>query len=146
MDSISSALRRLCPRLSNLAKVNRSNYNEYPEIQEVMACHTRSSIYLVQFFKEPLVAPCGCQACRLQLWEPPMLNPELSSALPHKWQLKCPCLSPCLWRLGNPGTTCHFIKLGRKHSRIATSPPLYPDRQGGASTILFGFLATPRSS
>jgi hypothetical protein len=60
------------------------------ELQEVMDRHTRSSPYLVQFYKQPLEAPCACRACRLPLWELAMLPAALVATLPHCWQAPLP--------------------------------------------------------
>jgi hypothetical protein len=90
INDISAELRRICPAVLQLSSINRSNINNYRELDEVMRCHSRSSAYLVQYYKQPLVAPCNCPACRLCLWSPFTLDKELAGSLPHAWQVIMP--------------------------------------------------------
>ena len=85
-------LRRICPAVINLSEIDRSNISYYRELEDVMRCHSRSSAYLVQYFKQPLVAPCNCPACRLELWSPFTLDKEFAGSLPHAWQVAMPTL------------------------------------------------------
>ena len=90
LDVISCKLREICPAVTRLATINRSNVGSYPELLEVMQCHARTSAYLVQLFKAPLEAPCGCMACRKGLWSPYIIDKRLARSLPHEWQVPLP--------------------------------------------------------
>ena len=101
---MSAILRKISPSLGSLSDVNRSSYHKYPELQMVMLQHTRSSPYLVQFFKQPLQAPCACVICRDGLWSPFKLTAELAADLPHSWQVPLPIPIPV-----EAGQPMHYI-------------------------------------
>ena len=48
INNISATLRRICLTVLQLYVINRSNINNYCELDEGMRCHSRSSAYLVQ--------------------------------------------------------------------------------------------------
>jgi len=87
INDISEELRRLCPTVLNLSEINRSNISKYRELDDVMQCHSRINAYVVQYFKQSLVAPCNCPACRSGIWSPFTLDKELAGSLPHAWQV-----------------------------------------------------------
>jgi len=87
---ISTELRKICSSVPKMSSVNRSCIGRYHELEYVMMCHSRSSPYFVQYYKQPLVAPCNCPACRLGVWSPYVINEELAGSLPHSWQVIVP--------------------------------------------------------
>jgi len=68
INDISTEYRRICPAILKLSEINRSNISKYRELNDVMRCHSRNIAYLVQYCKQPMVAPCNGPACRLGLW------------------------------------------------------------------------------
>ena len=106
MNDISRKLRELCPSLTTLAAINRSNEKNYPELLEVMRCHSRSNAYLVQIFKAPLESPCGCVACQKGLWADFVMDPNLAASLPHDWQVPLPTPLPV-----DVGDSIHYMAL-----------------------------------
>ena len=91
----------------------------------VMLQHTRSSPYLVQFFKQPLQAPCACVICRDGLWSPFKLTAELAADLPHSWQVPLPIPIPV-----EAGQPMHYMPLheAMQHTFTEEHQPSLIDR------------------
>jgi hypothetical protein len=70
-----------------------------------MLNHSRSSPYLVQYFKQPLQAPCGCKACRKGMWSSFILK-DLAPTFPHSWQVPLPIPLPV-----EVGQAMHYMPL-----------------------------------
>ena len=96
-------LRALCPGLSKISKLNRSSIKKYPQLEKIFKNHSWSSAYLVQLFKQPVVAPCDCLACVGGYWQAFRLGDEIGRSLPHQWQLPLPIPDP-----SNPQKYCIY--------------------------------------
>ena len=55
-------MRRICPSLEHI-KLDKKGAEAFPELLEVLKCHSQSTDYMIQFFKEPVVKNCSCKGC-----------------------------------------------------------------------------------
>ena len=106
LDDMTRTLRQINPTLRSLHLLNRGTITTHPDLEVVMTCHAVATSYLAQFFKQPPQAPCGCKACRLGLWSPFMLDPELVALFPSSWQVQLPIPLPFV-----DGQALHYIPL-----------------------------------
>ena len=69
-----SILQRIEPEMKELKITRKDATGLYPELLKVIKNHTRSSDYMIQFMKMPLLTTgsdaCGCKACELGLFKP----------------------------------------------------------------------------
>ena len=56
-------LKSICPSLLNI-KLDKKKAEAFPDILQVLECHSRSTDYMIQVFKESLVENCCCKGCR----------------------------------------------------------------------------------
>eukprot|EP00873_Tetraselmis_striata_P042953 jgi/Tetstr1/463217/TSEL_008148.t1 len=52
-----------------------------PEVLKVLKRYFRSSYYMIQFFKQPLIDNCDCKACELQIFKPLRMSPSVYNKL-----------------------------------------------------------------
>ncbi len=55
-------LKSISPSLEHI-KLDKKKAESFPDMLKVMECHMRSTDYMIQFFKEPLVENCTCIGC-----------------------------------------------------------------------------------
>ena len=59
-------LRRICPSLKHI-KLDKKRAEEFPDLLQVLECHSQSCDYMIQFVKEPIIEDCNCKACIARL-------------------------------------------------------------------------------
>jgi hypothetical protein len=62
-------LKTISPILKHI-KLDKKHPKAFPELLQVLKCHTQSTDYIIIFFKESLVSSCTCEACTKGLFKP----------------------------------------------------------------------------
>ena len=62
MIELLGTLKSICPSLQNI-KLDKKRAESFPDLLQIFECHTRSTDYMIQFLKEPLVHNCSCKGC-----------------------------------------------------------------------------------
>jgi len=62
MMNVLSALKRVSPNLKHI-KFDKKQAQGFLDLLHVLDCQTRSTYYMIQFFKEPLFENCSCKDC-----------------------------------------------------------------------------------
>ena len=62
MMQVLGPLKRIIPRLQHI-KLDKKKAEAFPELLKVLKCHSRSTDFMIQFFKQPLIENCDCKAC-----------------------------------------------------------------------------------
>jgi len=62
-------LKRIFPSLKHI-KLDKKRAELFPGLLKVLECHTKSTDYMIQFFKEPLVENCSCNGCNNRIIKP----------------------------------------------------------------------------
>ncbi len=62
-------LKRVCPSLEHI-KLDKKRAELFPDLLKVLECHSKSTDYMIQFFKEPLVQNCSCNGCNNRVIKP----------------------------------------------------------------------------
>ena len=60
--NVLSALKRVSPNRKHI-KLDKKRAQGFPDLLNVLECHTRSIDYMIPFFKEPLIENCSCKGC-----------------------------------------------------------------------------------
>jgi len=69
MQDVLKPLKGISPRLQHI-KLDKKKAEAFPELLKVLKCYTRSTEFMIQFFKEPLIGDCDCEACNQDLFKP----------------------------------------------------------------------------
>ena len=62
IDKVLEPLRLINPLLQHI-KLDKKKSEAFPELLEVLKCHTQSTEFMVQFFKHSIKENCMCKAC-----------------------------------------------------------------------------------
>ena len=62
MIELLGTLKSICPSLQNI-KLDKKRAESFPDLLQVIECHSRSTDYMIRFFKEPVVKNCSCKGC-----------------------------------------------------------------------------------
>ena len=69
-------LKSICPRLQH-DKLDKKKAEAFPELLEVLKCHSRRTHFMIQFFKKQLIVDCDCKACRDSLFKVVRMPPSV---------------------------------------------------------------------
>jgi hypothetical protein len=76
MMHVLGTLKRICPRLQHI-KLDKKKAETFPELLEVLKCHSRINDFMIPFFKKSLIEVCGCKACRDSLFKTVLIPPSV---------------------------------------------------------------------
>ena len=93
-EKLLAILRKISPSIGDHLQIDSSSIKKHPEIQKVLDNHSRGSAYFRQFFKRPLVAECGCVACREGMFSPIIMPAEAYKELHEKYAMPLPIPKP----------------------------------------------------
>jgi hypothetical protein len=63
MAQVLRILKSICPSLLNI-KSDKKKAEPFPDILQVLECHSRNTDSIIHLFKEPSVESCSCKGCR----------------------------------------------------------------------------------
>ncbi len=69
MINVLRPLKSISPSLQHI-KLDKKRAESCPELVKVLECHSQSTDYMIQFFKEPLIESCVCKGCTNGLFKP----------------------------------------------------------------------------
>ena len=69
MMKVLGPLKSINPTLQHI-KLVKKRAKPFPELLKVLECHTQSTDYVIQFFKEPLIENCPCKGCNNGIFKP----------------------------------------------------------------------------
>ncbi len=75
-DDVLGPLKRISPGLQHI-KLDKKKAEAFPELLKVLECHSRSSDFMIQFFKQPLIENCDCKACSDCLFNDVRMSPSV---------------------------------------------------------------------
>ena len=64
VDNALQPLRATNPSLQHIKLDKKKADEAFSELLKVLKCHTRSTEFMMHFFKEPLIVDCVCKACK----------------------------------------------------------------------------------
>ena len=119
-DQVLGTLRSICPSLENI-KLDKKRAESFLDLLQVFECHTRSTDYMIQFFKEPVVNNCSCKGCNngvIKVVRMPTWVYENVMALPM------PMPVPKLVGIGDKETDFQYMSFADAHFTSPTSTRL----------------------
>ena len=69
MHNVLKPLRVISPSFQHI-KLDKKKAEAFPELLEVLKCHTRSMEFMIQFKKNPTIGDFGCKVCKENLFKP----------------------------------------------------------------------------
>jgi len=91
MVKVLGCLRSIYPSLKHI-KLDKKRAKEFPDLVQVLECHSQSCDYMTQLLKEHLIKDCSCKACMNRLIKHVRMPREVYDRV-MDWHMPMPILN-----------------------------------------------------